>query len=70
MRLLKSVLACLRKSGQRPSQVGKEPRLNWRGTPGVQGYQATSARSQFDTLFSTRPRRSGQVPKHSEKSKA
>jgi hypothetical protein len=70
MRLLRSVLACLRNFGQRHCKAVGVPRLNWRGTPVVQGYPTTPAGSLFDTLISTRLRPAGQRPGHSEQSKA
>jgi hypothetical protein len=48
MRLLRAVLAYLRNPGQRPSRAEREPRLNWKGTPVVQGCQASPAGSQYE----------------------
>jgi hypothetical protein len=69
-RLLRAVLAWLRKPGRRPSQAGKQPRVSWKGTPVVEGCPGSPPASQFDTLISTRPGRAGQRPGYTEGSKA
>jgi hypothetical protein len=58
-RLLAAVLASLRKTGQRPSQAGSEPRLSWRGIPLVERRPGNPADSPFDTLTVTKLDRAG-----------
>lgn len=66
MRLLRAALACLWNLGQRPSPAGGEPRLGWKGTRVIQACHYTPEGSRFDTLISTRLRRAGQRPGHTE----
>jgi hypothetical protein len=49
-RLLRVVLACLGLFGPCPFQVEREPRLNWKDTPIVEGCQRRPAETPFDTL--------------------
>jgi hypothetical protein len=50
MRLLRAVLAGLRKLGRRHPRAGGTSRLGWKGTPVVEGCQKPSARGPLSTL--------------------